>query len=176
MEDLADLYVESSDTAAGEEHHNRPDFFLRRLMDGVRRPGLAMLVAQTSTLLGCAFGSVARRDGSWWQGLKPTLPQHIQQLTTSGRVFAITGTVVHPHHKDRDFTRRPQERLLADQPRLARRHPGRPRARLRDAAARRAGMSVQERKMTTSQSVSPVHAHDGMAHDRQVVSHGSLRI
>ncbi|WP_371131479.1 DUF5994 family protein [Streptomyces sp. Ag109_O5-10] len=29
--------------------------------------------------------------------------------------------------------------------------------------------------MTTSQSVSPIHAHDGMAHDRQVVPHGNLR-
>ncbi|MFF4040648.1 GNAT family N-acetyltransferase [Streptomyces sp. NPDC001816] len=112
-EDLADLYVESSDTAAGEGYHDRQDF-LRRLTDDVRRPGFAMLVAETTTLVGCAFGSPVGRDGSWWQGFDATLPRNIEQLTASGHVFAVTGIVVHPHQRDRDLARRLQERLLVD--------------------------------------------------------------
>ncbi|SOD85316.1 hypothetical protein [Streptomyces sp. Ag109_G2-15] len=87
-EDLADLYVESSDTAAGEGYHDRQDF-LRRLTDDVRRPGFAMLVAETTTLVGCAFGSPVGRDGSWWQGFDATLPRSIEQLTASGHVFPV---------------------------------------------------------------------------------------
>ncbi|MFF3456734.1 hypothetical protein ACFYXH_20840 [Streptomyces sp. NPDC002730] len=112
-EDLADLYVESTDTAAGEEYRNR-QAFLRRLTDDVRRPGFAMLIAETTTLAGCAFGFPVRRDGSWWRGFDGTLPQSIEQLTASGHVFAITEIVVHPHEQDRDLARRLQERLLAD--------------------------------------------------------------
>ncbi|MFI1396019.1 hypothetical protein [Streptomyces sp. NPDC020681] len=112
-EDLADLYVESSDTAAGEEYRNRQDF-LRRLADDVRRPGFAILIAETTALAGCAFGFPLRRDSSWWRGFDGALPQNIEQLTASGHVFAITEIVIHPHEQDRDLARRLQARLLAD--------------------------------------------------------------
>ncbi|WP_351237220.1 GNAT family N-acetyltransferase [Streptomyces sp. NPDC002133] len=112
-EDLGDLYVESSDTAAGEEYRNRQDF-LRRLTDDIRRPGFALLVAETTTLVGCAFGFPVHRDVSWWRGFEGRLPQSIEQLTASGHVFAITEIVVHPHEHDRDIARRLQERLVAD--------------------------------------------------------------
>ncbi|MFE7777124.1 hypothetical protein ACFU5O_25175 [Streptomyces sp. NPDC057445] len=112
-EDLADLCVESSDTTAGEEYRNRQDF-LRRLTDDVRRPGFAMLIAEITTLAGCAFGFPVGRDGSWWHGFDGAFPQSIEQLTASGHVFAITQIVVHPHEEDQDIARRLQERLLAD--------------------------------------------------------------
>lgn len=112
-EDLADLYVESSDTTIGEEYRSR-EAFLRRLTDEVRRPGFAMLIAETTSLAGCAFGYPVRRDGSWWRGFDGTLPHSIEQLTASGHVFAITEVVVHPHERDHDLAHRLQERLLAE--------------------------------------------------------------
>ncbi|MFC5800950.1 GNAT family N-acetyltransferase [Streptomyces formicae] len=113
QEDLGDLYVESSGAPAGEEYRNRQDF-LRRLTDDVRRPGFALVVAETTTLVGCAFGFPVRRDGSWWRGFAGGLPRSVEQLTASGHVFAITEIVVHPHEQDRDIARRLQERLVAD--------------------------------------------------------------
>ncbi|WP_369243695.1 GNAT family N-acetyltransferase [Streptomyces sp. R41] len=118
-EDLADLYVESADTAAGEEYHNR-EGFLGRLTDDVGKPGFDMMVAEatvaaeTAVLVGCVFGFPVRRDGDWWHGFVGALPQNIEQLTASGHVFAITEIVVHPHERNRGLARHLQERLLAD--------------------------------------------------------------
>ncbi|WP_405999554.1 hypothetical protein [Streptomyces sp. NBC_00829] len=112
-EDLADLYVESTDSHSGEEYRNRQGF-LRRLTSDVRRPGFAMLIAETTTLAGCAFGFPVSRDGSWWLGFDGVLPHSVEQLTASGHVFAITEIVVHPHEHDQDVVRRLEERLLAD--------------------------------------------------------------
>lgn len=95
-EDLADLYVESTTTPPGEEFRGRQEF-LRRLADGVKRPGFDMLVAEARSLTGCVFGVPVPRDGSWWQGFGGPLPQNLEQLTASGHVFAILETVVHPH-------------------------------------------------------------------------------
>lgn len=112
-EDLADLYVESTRTASGSEYRGRQDF-LDRLAGDVRQPGFSMLVAETTALAGCAFGFPVGRDGSWWQGFQGPLPHHLEQLTASGHVFAVTAVVVHPHERDRGLTGRLQERLLAD--------------------------------------------------------------
>lgn len=112
-EDLADLYVESSDTPPGEEFRGREDF-LHRLAACVRQPGFDMLVAETAALTGCVFGFPVARDGSWWQGFDGPLPQNLEQLTASGHVFAISETVVHPHEHAHGLPRRLQQRLLAD--------------------------------------------------------------
>ncbi|WP_312018757.1 hypothetical protein [Streptomyces sp. I05A-00742] len=116
-EDLADLYVESADTRPGEEYRGR-ESFLRRLADDVRRPGFDMMIAEATragrapALVGCAFGFPVRRDGSWWRGFSGPLPQEVEQLTASGRVFAVTEIVVHPHERDRGLAGHLQERLL----------------------------------------------------------------
>jgi GNAT superfamily N-acetyltransferase len=112
-EDLADLYVESSDAAPGEEYRDR-EAFLHRLADDVQQPGFDMLVAETTALAGCAFGFPVARDGGWWEGFDGDLPQNIGQLTASGHVFAITKILVHPHELHQGIAHRLQERLLAD--------------------------------------------------------------
>ncbi|MEV7340680.1 hypothetical protein [Streptomyces sp. NPDC093544] len=112
-EDLADLYVESSETRAGAEFRGREDF-LQRLADGVQLPGFDMLVAEARALTGCVFGYPVPRDGSWWEGFDGPLPHNLEQLTASGHVFAILETLVHPHEHARGLARRLQERLLDD--------------------------------------------------------------
>ncbi|WP_329267262.1 hypothetical protein [Streptomyces sp. NBC_01451] len=112
-EDLADLYVESSDAESGEEFHDRQKF-LQRLAEDVKLPGFDMLVAEAETLTGSVCGFSVPRDGSWWQGFDGPLPQNLEQLTASGHVFAILETVVHPHQHARGLARRMQERLLTD--------------------------------------------------------------
>ncbi|MGA4840514.1 hypothetical protein [Streptomyces sp. G45] len=112
-EDLADLYVESSDAATGETYRRREDF-LRRLADSVRRPGFSMLLAETTTLAGCAFGFPIARDGTWWLGFEGDLPKSVEQLTSSGHAFAVTEIVVHPHERTAGLARLLQTRLLAD--------------------------------------------------------------
>ncbi|MCX3287127.1 hypothetical protein OR263_10460 [Streptomyces sp. NEAU-H22] len=112
-EDLADLYVESSRTQAGQEYRGR-EAFLRRLTDNIRRAGFALLIGEDTALAGCAYGLPVPRDGTWWRGFDGVLPQGVEQLTASGHVFAITEIVVHPHTDDPGLARRLQERLLAD--------------------------------------------------------------
>lgn len=111
-ERLADLYAASHATSPGWEHRGRQDF-LRRLARDIRHPGFAMLVANTSALAGCAYGFPVGCDGSWWQGFRGTLPHSIEQLTASGRVFAITEIVVHPRERHRDLAGCLQKGLLA---------------------------------------------------------------
>lgn len=112
-EELAELYVASCATAPGWEHRNRGDF-LRRLAGDLRRPGFAMLIAGAPTLVGCAFGFPVRRDGSWWRGFRGGLPRAVEELTSSGKVFAVTGLVVRPDERNRGLAGFLQERLLAD--------------------------------------------------------------
>ena len=114
-QDLADLYVASTETAPGEEYRSRSrEEFLNRLAGDIRRPGFAMVVAETDALVGCAFGFPVRGDGSWWLGFDGALPHSVEQLTASNRVFAITNILVSPHPGDKALARRLQERLLAD--------------------------------------------------------------
>ncbi|QDQ15549.1 hypothetical protein [Streptomyces spectabilis] len=112
-EDLADLFVETSVAAPGEEFRGRAEF-LRRLADDVRLPGFDMLIAETEALAGCAYGFPVPRDGSWWQGFDGPLPQSIDQLTASGHLLAIAETLVHPDEQTRGLARHPLEHLLAD--------------------------------------------------------------
>jgi hypothetical protein len=112
-EDLADLYVESTVTASGQEYRGREDF-LTRLAGDLRQPGFGMLVAETKALVGCIFGFPVGRDGSWWHGFQGPLPRPVEQLTAAGHIFAITTILVHPHERNRGLTGRLQERLFAD--------------------------------------------------------------
>ncbi|GHC57097.1 hypothetical protein GCM10010349_24810 [Streptomyces flavofungini] len=115
LEDLADLYVASCETEPSEEYRSRSrEEFLSRLTGDIRRPGFAMVIAETDGLVGCAFGFPVRSDGSWWHGFDGALPRSIEQLTESNSVFAITNMLVRPHPQDQDLAGRLQERLLVD--------------------------------------------------------------
>ncbi|MGW0632392.1 GNAT family N-acetyltransferase [Streptomyces sp. NPDC002758] len=112
---LTDLYVDSRETPPPEAYR-RPNrrHFLNRLTADIRRPGFAMVIAETNGLVGCAFGFPVRSDGFWWLGFDGALPRGIEQLTASSGVFAITDILVRPHPQDQGVGRRLQERLLAD--------------------------------------------------------------
>lgn len=113
--ELADLYVDSREASAAEAYRSRSRLdFLNRLTGDIRRPGFAMVIAETDHLVGCAFGFPVASDGFWWLGFDGTLPQSIEQLTASGGVFAITSILVQPHEQDQEVARRLQERLLSD--------------------------------------------------------------
>ncbi|MFJ4423005.1 hypothetical protein ACKI1Q_01450 [Streptomyces galilaeus] len=113
--ELADLYVDSHETPAAEAYRSRSRLdFLNRLTGDIRRPGFAMVIAETDHLVGCAFGFPVAGDGFWWLGFDGALPQGIEQPTASGGVFAITSILVQPHPQDQDVARRLQERLLSD--------------------------------------------------------------
>ncbi|WP_369035296.1 hypothetical protein [Streptomyces adonidis] len=113
--ELADLYVDSRERSAAEAHRSRSRLdFLNRLTGDIRRPGFAMVIAETDDLVGCAFGFPVRSDGFWWLGFDGALPQSVEQLTASGGVFAITSILVQPHPQDQDVACRLQERLLSD--------------------------------------------------------------
>lgn len=114
--ELADLYMDSRGTSprAAYRPPGRQDF-LNRLSAEIRRPGFAMVIAETDGLVGCAFGFPVRSDGFWWLGFDGALPRGIERLTESGGVFAITDILVRPHPRDKHVARRLQERLLSDQ-------------------------------------------------------------
>lgn len=114
-EDLARLYAESRATPPGDPYR-RPsrENFLNRLTADMRRPGFAMVIAETDSLTGCAFGFPVGGDGSWWLGFDGALPRSIEQLTASGSVFAFADILIRPHPQDRELARRVQERLLTD--------------------------------------------------------------
>ncbi|MFI1399941.1 STAS domain-containing protein [Streptomyces sp. NPDC020681] len=62
-EELADLYVESSDLRPSEGYRSRSrEEFLHRLSGDIRRPGFAMVIAESTALVGCAFGFRVRSD------------------------------------------------------------------------------------------------------------------
>ncbi|MER5461966.1 hypothetical protein ABT010_14995 [Streptomyces sp. NPDC002668] len=114
-EDLADLYVESSDLSSNEERRSRSrEEFLHHLTGDIRRPGFAMVIAESTALVGCAFGFPVRSDSFWWHGFDGALPPGIEQLTKSGNVFVITKILVTQHNQDDDIARRLQQRLLTD--------------------------------------------------------------
>ncbi|GAA4090064.1 hypothetical protein [Streptomyces shaanxiensis] len=114
-EDLAGLYAVSRATPPGDPYR-RPSRqnFLNRLTADMRRPEFAMVIAETDSLMGCAYGSPVRGDGSWWLGFDGALPRGIEQLTVSGNVFAFADILIRPHPRDRELARRVQERLLTD--------------------------------------------------------------
>ncbi|MFI7013366.1 hypothetical protein [Streptomyces sp. NPDC050164] len=80
----------------------------------MRRPGFAMVIAETDSVMGCAFGFPVRGDGSWWLGFAGAMPRSIEQLTVSGNVFAFADILIRPHPQERELVRRMQKRLLSD--------------------------------------------------------------
>jgi GNAT superfamily N-acetyltransferase len=113
-EELADLSVESYRVVPGAQFSSREEF-LARLAEDVQRPGFDMMVAEAAALQGCAYGFPVGRDGAWWEGFSGALPQHLEQLTASGHVFALVEIMVHPHDRDHGLARRLQGQLLAEQ-------------------------------------------------------------
>jgi hypothetical protein len=111
-DDLADLYVESAPGVAGARYRDRRDF-LRRLAGDVRRPGFALLLAETTTVVGCSFGVPVGREDLWWRGVAPAPRRNVAQLTIAGRVFGLTQIVCDPHGQNRAIAHRLQEHLLA---------------------------------------------------------------
>lgn len=114
-QDLVELYGASRATAPGDPYR-RPSRqnFSDRLTTDMRRPGFALVIAETDSLTGCAFGFPVRDEGSWWLGFEGTLPRGVGQLTVSGGVFAFADIVIRPHAQGRGLARRLQERLLTD--------------------------------------------------------------
>jgi hypothetical protein len=114
-EDLGDLYEDSCATGSGKAYRSpgRQDF-LNHLAGDIRRPGFAMVIAETDTLTGCAFGFPVLSDGRWWFGFHGVLPRTIERITKSNSVFAISDTLVRPHPQDQKLAHRLQEKLLTD--------------------------------------------------------------
>lgn len=115
----ANPYVDSRETSAPEAYRSRSrQDFLNRLTGDIRRPGFAMVIAETDGLVGCALGFPVRSDGFRWLGFDGALPESVEQLTESGGVFAIADIRVRSHPQDQDLdaevARRLQERLLSD--------------------------------------------------------------
>jgi hypothetical protein len=123
--ELCDLYARTSGGESWAWDRDRAAF-LRRLAAEVRRPGFALLVAESTAspggrvLTGCAHGFPVRGDGPWWQGLYDSLPVSLLRVAEAGGLFAISeilvGRRVRTHDQDRDWNlaRRLQRRLLAD--------------------------------------------------------------
>jgi anti-anti-sigma factor len=112
-EDIADLAMASVADTLGESFHNR-GAFLHRLAISARRPGFALLVAETTALVGCAYGFPVSPDGSGRRGFDHMLQQSIQRITACARFLVLTQIVAHPHAQHRDIAHRLQQRLLAD--------------------------------------------------------------
>ncbi|MFC8421922.1 STAS domain-containing protein [Streptomyces sp. NPDC057236] len=112
-EDIADLAAESVAGTAGEAYHDRGDL-LHRLTVAAHRPGFALLVAETTVLVGCAFGFPVGSDGSGRRGHDGTLQEVVQRLTSRARFVVLTQVVARPHAQHRDIAHRLQQRLLTD--------------------------------------------------------------
>ncbi|MEV6029003.1 STAS domain-containing protein [Streptomyces sp. NPDC052036] len=108
-EDIADLAVEFVAGLSATAYRERGDF-LRRLAVSARRPGFALLVAETTVLVGCVFGFPVGPCGRSERGLQ----ESVQRLTGCARFLFLTQVVAHQHTQHRDIGRRLQQRLLAD--------------------------------------------------------------
>ncbi|MER6279694.1 STAS domain-containing protein [Streptomyces sp900105245] len=107
--DIADLAAEPVAWLSAQAYRDRGGF-LRWLAANARRPGFALVVAETTVLVGCAFGFPigpgARSERE--------LQESVQRLTGRAHFLFLT-QVVAPHHAQRrDIGHRLQQRLLAD--------------------------------------------------------------
>ncbi|MGW2485932.1 STAS domain-containing protein [Streptomyces sp. NPDC001606] len=108
-EDIADLVVDPVAGSSASADRERGDF-LGRLAISARRPGFALLVAETTVLVGCAFGYPVGPGARSERGLQ----ESVQRLTGCARFLLLTQAVAHHHAQCRDIGRRLQQRLLAD--------------------------------------------------------------
>jgi hypothetical protein len=118
--DLGDLYAQTSGGDPWAWNVAR-GAFLRQLAADVRRPGFSLLIAETTTLTGCAHGyPVPGGDPRGVRGLEPYLPGSVLPLAAAGRLFLVSGIVVparvRREHQDRawNLARRLQSRLLTE--------------------------------------------------------------
>jgi hypothetical protein len=117
--ELGDLYAESSGGGPWQWNEGR-GLYLRRLATDLRRPGFALLIAEATTLTGCAYGFPVCDDGPRWRGLDRCLTPALRRLAVSGSLFAVSAIVVRPsvgaQHAGHDWNlaRRLQRRLLTD--------------------------------------------------------------
>ncbi|WP_030561532.1 hypothetical protein [Streptomyces aureocirculatus] len=94
--------------------------FLRRLADGVRRPGFELVIAETTALAGCAHGYPVRRGTPRWEGFDGYVPAELHRLAASGHLFAVSEILVpsrtrtRNQHRAWNLARRLQRRLLTD--------------------------------------------------------------
>ncbi|TXS47735.1 STAS domain-containing protein [Streptomyces sp. t39] len=112
-EDLADLTPAPPRGTAGDGDRGRAAF-LRRLTASARRPGFALVVAETTALVGCAFGFPLGPDGAGIRGPDRSLQRVVQRLTARTRCVVLTQVVAQQHAQRRDIARRLQRRLLTD--------------------------------------------------------------
>ncbi|MEU1012874.1 STAS domain-containing protein [Streptomyces sp. NPDC005890] len=112
-EDIADLAMTSIADIPGESFHNRGEF-LHRLAVSARRPGFALLIAETTVLVGCAYGFPVGLAGSGRREFDRMLRESIQRLTACAGFVVLTQVVAHPHAQNRDIAHRLQRRLLTD--------------------------------------------------------------
>ncbi|MFE5214792.1 MULTISPECIES: STAS domain-containing protein [unclassified Streptomyces] len=107
--DIADLTVEPVAWLSAQAYRERGGF-LRWLAANARRPGFALVVAETTALVGCVFGfPIGPGTRSERQ-----LQESVQRLTGRAHFLFLT-QVVAPHHAQRrDIGHRLQQRLLAD--------------------------------------------------------------
>ncbi|PKW12449.1 hypothetical protein SAMN05428944_0289 [Streptomyces sp. 1222.5] len=117
--ELGDLYADSCGGGLWQWNEGR-GMFLRRLVTDLRRPGFALLIAESTTMTGYAYGFPVSDDGPRWPGLDRCLPAALRRIVVSGRLFAVSAIVVRPsvraQHPGRDWNlaRRLQRRLLTD--------------------------------------------------------------
>ncbi|MFJ4713517.1 GNAT family N-acetyltransferase [Streptomyces sp. NPDC088785] len=111
-QDVADVYVTAYRGAAGAEQHDRGGF-LRRFERHGGRDGFDMTVADAPGLVGCAYGYRLDRDGAWWNDSSVEVSPQTEELTASGRVFALAELMVLPGHRRRGVATRLAELLLA---------------------------------------------------------------
>ncbi|MFZ3599527.1 hypothetical protein [Streptomyces sp. BH104] len=111
-EAVADVYVTAYRGAAGDEYRDRASF-LRRYEQHVRRDGFDMVVADAPGLAGCAYGYRLERDGAWWADFPVGVTRQTEELTASGRVFALTELMVLPAHRHHGVATRLGDLLLS---------------------------------------------------------------
>ncbi|WP_405870876.1 MULTISPECIES: hypothetical protein [unclassified Streptomyces] len=128
--ELGDLYERISGRAPGAWSRARSTF-LRRLALDARRPGFALVIAETvvpsvtlapgtTVVTGCAYGFPVWGDDPWWRGLDGYLPESLLRIAASGQLFAISELLVenrvrtHDQARDWNLARRLQNRLLTD--------------------------------------------------------------
>ncbi|NGO81188.1 hypothetical protein G6045_36825 [Streptomyces sp. YC504] len=111
-EAVADVYVTAYRGAAGAEYRDRAGF-LRRFARHVQREGFDMAVADATGLAGCAYGYRLDRDGAWWADFPVEVTPQAEELTASGRVFALTELMVLPAQRRRGVATRLTDLLLS---------------------------------------------------------------